>query len=70
MGPLANHGANLSFPMAYFIFFLSDIPRGIIFEICFYKMNWAHSITQKITQRDDSLARDDIQIVEKETFTK
>jgi Na+-driven multidrug efflux pump len=69
-GPMANQGAGLSFPVAYIIFFLSDIPRGIIFEICFYKMHWAHSITVQEEDINMILGANDVEFVEKETFTK
>lgn len=40
-----NKNNNLSFPWAYFIFFLSDIPKFIIYEIIFHKINWVKNIT-------------------------
>lgn len=42
---LLNKDNSLSFPWAYFIFFLSDIPKFVIYEIIFYKIDWVKNIT-------------------------
>lgn len=40
---------NVSFAWAYFIFFLSDIPKLIVYEIVYFKVNWARNITHNET---------------------
>ncbi len=41
-----NKNNQLPFPWAYFIFFLSDIPKMIVYEIVFYRINWLRNITE------------------------
>ena len=36
----------LSFPLAYFIFFLSDIPKLFVYEIIHWKVDWVRNITK------------------------
>lgn len=45
-----NRNNTLSFPMAYFICFLSDIPKMIVYEIIFYKIDWEKNITPNTYQ--------------------
>jgi Na+-driven multidrug efflux pump len=36
---------NLPFPIAYVIFFLSDLTKVFVFEILFHKLNWGKNLT-------------------------
>lgn len=42
-----NKNNTLSFPLAYFIFYLSDIIKLIIYDILFKKINWAKNIIKE-----------------------
>ncbi len=45
VGLVFNNSAHpLTFPLAYFIFFLSDIPKLFIYEILIKKVNWVRNI--------------------------
>ncbi len=52
---------HINFAFAYFLFFLSDIPRGIAFMIVYYKSNWAKNITHEKAQAKQYAALDDVQ---------
>ncbi|TCG11208.1 MATE family efflux transporter [Mycoplasma todarodis] len=52
---------HVNFAVAYGIFFLSDIPRGIAFMLVYYKSNWARNITHEKAQAKQFAALDDIQ---------
>lgn len=39
--------SHLDFPWAYAIFFLSDFIKLIIYEILYYKLNWAKNVTSE-----------------------
>lgn len=39
----------VSFAWAYFLFFCSDIPKAIVYEVVFYKVNWARNVTHAET---------------------
>ncbi|CAM9095304.1 MATE family efflux transporter [Mycoplasma marinum] len=52
---------NINFAWAYFIFFLSDIPRGIAFMVIYYKSNWARNITYEKAFSRQLAALDDVQ---------
>lgn len=41
-----NKNNTLSFPLAYFIFFLTDVVKFIIYEVIFRKVNWLRNITE------------------------
>lgn len=40
-----NKNNTLSFPWVYFIFFLSDVVKFVIYEIVYYKIDWVKNIT-------------------------
>lgn len=42
-----NRHDNLDFALAYFIFFLSDIVKFIVYEIVYSKVNWVRNITNQ-----------------------
>ncbi|NQZ29061.1 MAG: MATE family efflux transporter [Mycoplasmatales bacterium] len=52
---------HINFAVAYFLFFLSDIPRGIAFMVVYYKSNWAKNITHEKAQAEQYAALDDVQ---------
>ncbi len=52
---------HINFAVAYGIFFLSDIPRGIAFMTVYYKSNWARNITHEKAQAKQFAALDDVQ---------
>ncbi len=39
----------VTFPWAYFIFFLSDVPKFFVYEILYHKVNWARTLTHSQT---------------------
>ncbi|MDE6289416.1 MAG: hypothetical protein K2L64_01465, partial [Ureaplasma sp.] len=49
-----NSGTKLEFAIAYFIFFLSDIVKFVLYEIVYSKINWVRNITN---QEDSSLQK-------------
>ena len=50
--------SGMSFVWSYLIFFISDIPRGIVFEILYLKMDWAKNITKNKLNEGFSLAHE------------
>lgn len=38
---------NVQFAWSYFIFYLSDIPKLIVYEVLYFKINWAKNITNE-----------------------
>ncbi len=48
VGMVFNTSAHpLSFPLAYFIFFLSDVPKLVIYEILIKKVDWVRNIVHE-----------------------
>ncbi len=43
---------DLSFPIAYTIFFLSDITKVIVYELLFHKLNWGKNLTLETKDPD------------------
>lgn len=41
---ISNPQNAMSFPLAYFLFFLADIPKLIVYEILYKKINWVKNI--------------------------